>query len=107
MTGHLCSLDMPNQGAGGVLVPNLNRGGGHPVNSLPVDVQPVPGVRVLDVWVRLEDTLLLHSLDRDDQVDSDQTLGKNVWGELQLDGREISLGSRAVVHQSDVTARYV
>lgn len=88
-----------------ILVSNFHDCSGHAVDSLPVDVQPVPGVREFNHWIGFEHFFEQDALYGDPQVDEFKG-GRNKFGrELQLDSWKVSRCSRAVVDQMEASSR--
>lgn len=83
----------------GVLVADLHQSGGDAVHVLPVHVQPVPRVRVLDDRVGLERFLEQYPLDRDPQMDQFQGGRDGVGRQLKLNRGQVAGRPGAVVHQ--------
>ena len=64
---------------------------------LSVLIKPVPGVGVSDVRVGLKHFLVNHPFDGDLQVNLDQGSWHRVGSQLELNGRQVALGSSGVV----------
>ena len=97
---YVSNLHVPDDGGAAlVLVADLDEGRGGAVHPLPVHVDPLPGVGVLQVGVRLEYLLEQLALDGDAEVDLAEGGGHRVGGQLQLDGGEVAAAARGAVHQ--------
>ena len=66
---------------------------------LPVDIEAVPRVGVLDARISLEDFLEEDTFDGDFQMDAAKVSRNGFRCQLELNGREISSTARTVVHQ--------
>ena len=104
---HLGRLCVPDDltAAAGVLVAHLDQGRCETVHSLPVHVDPLPGVGVLQVGIRLEDLLEEVALNGDPEVDLSQAGGYLVGRELELNGGEVSAAARRGIDEVRTRAR--
>lgn len=93
-------LDVPHDApAVRVLVADLYQRRGHAVHVLPINVEPVPRVRVLDDRVGFERFLEQYAFDGDPQVDQFQRGRDRVGRQLELYRGQIASGPGAMVDQ--------
>lgn len=70
MSTKFCCLHIPNNVLTvNVLIANLNHGCCHTINSLPVNIKPIPSISKLNDWISFEGLLKKYALDGDSKMD--------------------------------------